>query len=176
MRLGRAFARPAEAAIAAREDGGDQRGQLVARRLLRHHAFDQHQCALLLALVVDADDAFAADHVGRGRQGLVNLQPLLAVHHHEEIDARQERAFAAARAGPAARDHGREGRHHLQIVLIGEGEFVLVHRVALKAHAQRVEDDVAVVVARLEPDRLGLYHFVVVDRHRHILSCSGARH
>ena len=158
----RALARTAEPAIAAREDGGFQRAELVLA-LFRNHRLGDDDRALAFALVPGADDAAVGGDLRGHGQRAMQRQLLFAMHHHHVVDA------AIGHRSGAPGDDGRHGRHGLQVLFVNEGEFLVVHRVAPEADAQRVKHGFAVAIAEFLPGRLQRHEVIVIDRHFRLL-------
>src|SRR5258708_12398805 len=70
MRFGLALGRPAKAAVATREAGGNQCGELLALLVLEHRLVADHR-TLVLALVEDVEHAGIGGDVGGRCQPLV---------------------------------------------------------------------------------------------------------
>ncbi len=162
MRRRLALGRAAEAAIAAREGRADQRRQLVAG-FVPEHRFTCHHGALVLALVVDGQDAGIRENLRRHRQRLVEGDVAFAIHHQQAVDAE------IAGTGAPGRDRG-EGRHHLQRARVEASfvdvrQFPLVHGIGAQTDAIGIEHHLAVgpcigVALPLQTEDLG-----ILDRH-----------
>src|SRR6185369_14217058 len=104
-----------EAAVAACETRGHQRGELVAVLVLQH-GLVADDGALVLALVEDVEHGRVGRDLRRARKRLVEGDVALAVDYHDAIE------IHLAGTG-APRRHRGEGRHHLERPR-GEGAFV----------------------------------------------------
>jgi hypothetical protein len=84
------------------------------------------------------------------------------MHDHQIVDA-----GLAQRALPPG-DDGCKGRHGLEVVLVGEAQFVLIHRIAAHADAERVKHRFAVAVSEFIADRFERHQAFIGDRHGRI--------
>jgi hypothetical protein len=152
MQFRPAVRRAAKAAIAARKNGGDDGEQLFpAGSFARHPLLNQHG-TLAFALVQDGQHAFVGDHFAFGRQRLVDSDAALAIHDKREIDLRFLRhALAFGRRLTAIDDAGESGHHLQPVILIDEGQFLFVQRIAPHAHAQGIKHHILFVIARARP-------------------------
>ena len=152
MGLGSAFRGATEAAIAAGEGRSGQGGDLLALLVGPDRLVDDHR-PLALALVVGADGAAFGSEGPAGRQGLVELDLLLAVDDHQEVDLAGPVAgghFRGRTRCPAQgrRQDGCGGRYDLQPLLVDEGQLGLVHGVLTQADAEGVEHHVLVAIGK----------------------------
>src|SRR5258708_17166274 len=79
MRFGLALGRPAKAAVATREAGGNQCGELLALLVLEHRLVADHR-TLVLALVEDVEHAGIGGDVGGRFQRLLERDVAPPVH------------------------------------------------------------------------------------------------
>ncbi len=167
MRLRRAVGGAAEAAVAAREGGPGQGGQLFAALGVGQHRLDIDDRALARPLVESAQHPAVGLDGGLGGEGLVQLDLLLAVHHHQIVD------HLADRRPRAPGDYRGHGRHGLQPALIDEGQLRLVHRVVAQADAQGIEHGLAVAPGAGGDLALQVQNLGIADRHRGVLQARG---
>ncbi len=135
MRRRRLARRAAEAAVGAAERGLRDGRDRCAGRLVRHLALAEDQRAFAGAFVDHLDDAQPSDHGALAGERPVQRDALLAVDDFEPIDA----GVALARPEAGMAEHGAHGRQHFQVLLVDEGQFVLVHRIVAEPDAERVE-------------------------------------
>src|SRR5260221_14119943 len=84
MRFGLALGRPAKAAVATREAGCNQCGELLALLVLEHRLVPDHR-TLVLALVEDVEHAGIGGDVRGGCQRVLEGDVSLPRHHHEAV-------------------------------------------------------------------------------------------
>ena len=133
----------------------------LAGRLVGDHALHQQQRTLARALVDHVNDAMARDDGAGGAKRPMQGEMLLAMHRHLEIHAgahvaQQERLEA---------QHDREGRQHLEVFLVDEGEFARVDRIVPEPDAKRVQHDVFLGVAPFGVRQLQRQQLCGIKRH-----------
>ena len=113
-----------KATLAAREHGEVVGEELLSGALLLriHLEHDQGR----LALVVEARDATLTHHLGSHRNRLVDLDHLLSVEDHGEVDL-DARNRGHVHQGAEHRNHGEAGEH-LQILLVGVLQLLWIGR------------------------------------------------
>ena len=121
-----------------------------------------------------AEHALVGHHFAFGRQRLVEGDAALAIHHHGEIDGGFLRHALAFGRRFATVDHAGKGGHHFEpVILIDEGQFLFVQRIAPEADAQGIEHHVLFVIARGKAGGAGLHHVVIIYGHGNLASSSG---
>src|SRR6201999_2724873 len=132
----------AEAAVAARERRLPQRRDERAGRRVPEGPLTMDEGTRVGPLVVDRDDAQAADQLACGGQVGVDLQLLLAVKPPLPVDLELRILRPESRRG----EYGRHGGERLEAVLADVPEPAFVHGRPAEADAQGVEDRKALVV------------------------------
>jgi hypothetical protein len=157
-RLGPGLA--AEAALAAqkeREAVGEQARAGFAAGLHLDH--DERS----LPLVPDLLHGSLAVDLRLRRNRLVDLEVLLAVEQHGEVEVHPRRSAEVAH-GP---EHGNdaEAREHLEILLVGVFELARVRRGNARTDSQVVEDHIVLLPFARSPAQFGAEGLRRIDRH-----------
>jgi hypothetical protein len=159
-RLGAGVA--AEATLTANEQREAVGEQVLAGFVLRGRLQDHER---RLALVVDLRNRARDLELLRRRDRLVDLDVLLPVEQHGEVEVHPGDAREAAH-GAERRDH-REARQHLEILLVGVLELLRVGLGGARAdaEAQVVEDHLILGVGRFAFGELRAPGLVGIDGH-----------
>src|SRR5450631_2421155 len=136
----------AEAAVAAAERSLRQGSERTAARLVADLALGINQRALACALVHHVQNAGAPDHRALRRDRLMQLEALLAMHHLGPGDAELGLAQPIGRIAL----YQSEGRQHLEIFFVDEGELVGVERILAETEAERIKHAILRAVAVLD--------------------------
>src|SRR5690606_40703008 len=132
-----------------------------AGRLVDEAALVKEQRALPLALVHDIYDAFPSDHGALRGDRRVQNDGLLAV---DDMAPGQAEFRAQHPRVVEGRNH-RESWQDFQVLLIDEGELVLVSRIVTKSDAESVEDAIPRTVGPLDGRQRRGKKSVCVQRH-----------